>query len=137
MKLIRRFTQNYRNMFSLNKCNLIDIYTNRNDTIYNYQYDDDKNHYFTVRNNKFNNYTFIELFNLCQTNKINYLDSYLHFFKNYHNNIILHSPDLKKISEELSYENITRNNNKFAIYDLDKIKYSNIISNIGNNWFYH
>jgi hypothetical protein len=138
MKIIRYFTQSYRNIFSLKKCNLIDIHKNGNDIIYDYQYDnDDKNHYFTIKKNNFNNYTFIEIYNLCQTNKILYLDSYLHFFNKYHNNIVLYSPNLQKIYDELSYENIIRNNNKFIVYDLDKLKYSNIMQNIGHNWFYH
>jgi len=143
MKLVRYFTQNH-NIFLLSKCNLINICSNRDEIIYRYQYYNNKNdgnndihNYFTIKINEFNNYTFIKLNNLCQTNNIIYLDSYLHFFNKYHNNIVLYSPNLQKIYDELSYENITKNNNKFLVYNLNKLKYSNIIPNIGKNWFYH
>jgi hypothetical protein len=133
MNLIHNTIKN-KKLFSFNKCNLLDVINNKKERIYNYEYDDNGN-YFTIKTNEINSYTFIELYNLHQSTQIAYLDSYLYFFRKYHNSIVLHKPDLKKIYDELSYENILRNNNKFIIYGLN-INNSYRKSDI-NNWFFH
>ena len=138
--MYKNFSTNVlKNTFSLNHCKLLDAIDNKKEQIYNYQYDNNGNN-FTLKINEYNIYTLLELHNLHNIQQIKYLDSYLYFFRKYHNNVILYLPDLKKISHEISHENMARHNNKFIIYGFNKITYSEVhdINNyIGRNWFFY